>query len=294
MKKIYLLLFGAMTALTASAQQKLLYTYTIDPTTNQKTWFSEMTYNEKGLVAERHDIYYDDYSTSEEKTVFFYDDQWREVRQESYAKEYGDFEITSIKETIDYDDEGRVSAFIIYYSYDNTLEHMEPYLKYIVKKYNGVNMMDYDAYMMDDYGVNWVLYGTVRGEEDSRGEIAKLVQEIHDDEYIFTTTLSYEYDDHLWLTKETYDSYEKKRNYENTYENFYAADGTIEKRNRYQDGRFLDTQYYVWGNPAAVLSVKPSADDAITPWYDLNGRRLNSQPTKKGLYIRNGKKIIIR
>ena len=134
----------------------------------------------------------------------------------------------------------------------------------------------------------------MRGEEDSRGEIAKLVQEIHDDEHIFTTTLSYEYDDHLWLMKETYDSYEKKRNYENTYENFYAADGTIEKRNRYQDGRFLDTQYYVWGNPAAVLSVKPSADDAITPWYDLNGRRLNSQPTKKGLYIRNGKKIIIR
>lgn len=127
MKKIYLLLLGAMMALTASAQQKLLYTYTIDPTTNQKTWFSEMTYNEKGLVAERHDIYYDDYSTSEEKTVFFYDDQWREVRQESYAKEYGDFEITSIKETTDYDDEGRVSAFIIYYSYDNTLEHMEPY-----------------------------------------------------------------------------------------------------------------------------------------------------------------------
>ena len=48
------------------------------------------------------------------------------------------------------------------------------------------------------------------------------------------------------------------------------------------------------GDPAAVLSVKPSADDAITPWYDLNGRRLNSQPTKKGLYIRNGKKVIIR
>ena len=51
MKKIYLSLLGAMMAMTASAQQKLLNTYTVEPTNNQNTWFSEMTYNEKGLVA---------------------------------------------------------------------------------------------------------------------------------------------------------------------------------------------------------------------------------------------------
>ena len=294
MKKIYLSLLGAMMAMTASAQQKLLNTYTVEPTNNQNTWFSEMTYNEKGLVAERHDVFYYDDSTREEKTVFFYDDQWREMRRETYEKESGDYKITSLQETIDYDAEGRVGGFITYYSYDNTLEHMEPYMKYIVKKYNGVNMMDYDVYMLDEYGINWVFYATVRGEEDSRGEMAKLVQEIYDGEYIFTTTLSYEYDDHLWLTKETYDSYDKNRNYVNTYENFYDADGTIEKRNRYRDGQWTDTQYYVWGDPTAIQSVKPSADDITTPWYDLNGRRLNAQPTKKGLYIRNGKKIIIK
>jgi hypothetical protein len=29
-------------------------------------------------------------------------------------------------------------------------------------------------------------------------------------------------------------------------------------------------------------------------WYDLNGRRLNGQPTQKGIYINNGRKHIIK
>jgi hypothetical protein len=29
-------------------------------------------------------------------------------------------------------------------------------------------------------------------------------------------------------------------------------------------------------------------------WYDLNGRKLQSIPTKKGLYIMNGKKVVVK
>ena len=29
-------------------------------------------------------------------------------------------------------------------------------------------------------------------------------------------------------------------------------------------------------------------------WYDLNGRKLNAIPTKKGVYIMNGKKMVIK
>ena len=28
-------------------------------------------------------------------------------------------------------------------------------------------------------------------------------------------------------------------------------------------------------------------------WYDLNGRRLMEKPTKSGLYIHGGKKVVI-
>ena len=37
-----------------------------------------------------------------------------------------------------------------------------------------------------------------------------------------------------------------------------------------------------------------NAESAKGKWYDLNGRRLQSKPTKSGLYIHNGKKEIIR
>ena len=33
--------------------------------------------------------------------------------------------------------------------------------------------------------------------------------------------------------------------------------------------------------------------DNSNVWYDLNGRKLNSQP-KKGIYINNGKKIVVK
>ena len=29
-------------------------------------------------------------------------------------------------------------------------------------------------------------------------------------------------------------------------------------------------------------------------WYTLDGRKLNGKPTKKGLYIHNGKKVVIK
>ena len=59
-----------------------------------------------------------------------------------------------------------------------------------------------------------------------------------------------------------------------------------------------------------TLDGAADADDAITAidnsplsivhcplstsWYDLRGRKLNGAPTTKGVYINNGKKLVIR
>ena len=57
------------------------------------------------------------------------------------------------------------------------------------------------------------------------------------------------------------------------------------------------------GTSARVLSIigDATAIDAIghSPltidhWYDLNGRKLDEKPTKKGMYILNGKKVVVR
>ena len=41
-----------------------------------------------------------------------------------------------------------------------------------------------------------------------------------------------------------------------------------------------------------VLSVVN--EESAAAWYDLQGRRLSGQPTAKGLYIHNGKKIVVK
>lgn len=53
---------------------------------------------------------------------------------------------------------------------------------------------------------------------------------------------------------------------------------------------------YTNPTPTGIESIvstdeKPEADDC---WYDLSGRKLNGIPTQKGLYINNGKKILIK
>jgi hypothetical protein len=44
--------------------------------------------------------------------------------------------------------------------------------------------------------------------------------------------------------------------------------------------------------PSKVLSVE--SEEKTDDWYTIDGRKLSQQPTKKGLYIHNGKKTVIR
>ena len=43
-----------------------------------------------------------------------------------------------------------------------------------------------------------------------------------------------------------------------------------------------------------VASMADGIDDMSVVWYTLDGRKLNSKPTTKGLYIVNGKKVMIK
>ena len=41
--------------------------------------------------------------------------------------------------------------------------------------------------------------------------------------------------------------------------------------------------------PLSIINCQLSIGEADSSWYDLNGRQLSSRPTKRGLYINNGK-----
>ena len=42
------------------------------------------------------------------------------------------------------------------------------------------------------------------------------------------------------------------------------------------------------------ISQIENGELTIENWYDLNGRKLQAAPTKKGIYIRNGKKVVVK
>ncbi|MBR0166245.1 MAG: hypothetical protein IJQ13_05140 [Prevotella sp.] len=53
-------------------------------------------------------------------------------------------------------------------------------------------------------------------------------------------------------------------------------------------------------NTTGIEAVQTTPDPSLlrrgneAVWYDVQGRKYDSQPTKKGLYIHNGKKVVIR
>ena len=49
----------------------------------------------------------------------------------------------------------------------------------------------------------------------------------------------------------------------------------------------------VFGNTTGIESIDNS-ELTIDGWYDLNGRKLQGKPTKKGIYIHNGKKVVVK
>ena len=42
------------------------------------------------------------------------------------------------------------------------------------------------------------------------------------------------------------------------------------------------------------LNLNDNLNDNEATWYDLNGRKLNGKPAQKGIYIKNGKKVVVK
>jgi hypothetical protein len=55
--------------------------------------------------------------------------------------------------------------------------------------------------------------------------------------------------------------------------------------------RFVDTR----GEVTAIGTLNTQTGEITTDgWYTLNGTRLNGKPSKRGIYINNGRKIVIK
>jgi hypothetical protein len=50
------------------------------------------------------------------------------------------------------------------------------------------------------------------------------------------------------------------------------------------------------GETTGIREVKSEgvkSEKWADPWYSMDGRKLDGKPTKKGLYIQNGKKVVV-
>ena len=50
----------------------------------------------------------------------------------------------------------------------------------------------------------------------------------------------------------------------------------------------------VFDEATGIKNLTPTLSEGEGAWYDLNGRKLNGMPTRKGVYILNGRKVVVK
>lgn len=118
-----------------------------------------------------------------------------------------------------------------------------------------------------------------------------IVADIYDGNQTIVSTITYRLDDNERLVEETYS---KGGNI--TYEYLPGTNYLLESVETAADGYRNVCHYYYskhnYVDPTGIESIK--CDDASIPvWYDLQGRSITT-PTSKGIYIVNGKKVVVR
>ncbi len=118
-----------------------------------------------------------------------------------------------------------------------------------------------------------------------------IVADTYNGNQTIVSTITYRFDDNDRLVEETYS---KGGNI--TYEYLPGTNYLLESVETSADGYRNVCHYYYskhnYVDPTGIESIK--CDDASAPvWYDLQGRSITT-PTSKGIYIVNGKKVVVR
>lgn len=118
-----------------------------------------------------------------------------------------------------------------------------------------------------------------------------VVVDIYDGSQIIVSTITYRLDDNDRLIEEI-----NSKGGNITYEYLPGTNYLLESVETAADGYRNVCHYYYskhnYVDPTGIESIK--RNDASTPvWYDLQGRRITT-PTSKGIYIVNGKKVVVR
>ena len=295
MKKIYLTLFGAMMMTGALAQS--VEGYHLDSiyveTGGERTSKTVYEYNAAGQQAVSYDYSYT--SQVEQlvgKTENSYNDNGVQTEDKYYDYDGANWVLSSHTVYSEFNSAGLPTVAITSELNDeNPSAGLLPTTKQLFKAYYGNQPQDVELYAWT--GADWMLSATMHFDFTSWGGIDKETMTISMFGMTMTQTSTYEYDDHHMPVKLTTES-----NMMGTmvyiYINTYDSNGLPTKVVTQGVGGDLSTYYFWSPNGSANINTLEHARQMVNGFYDLNGRFYNGTPDQRGLYIVNGRKVIVR
>ena len=299
MKKSYMMLFGAMFALTASAQGQSKYFHngwrldSLVTVADDGYYMREVySYDASGLLTSIYGEEFNGEVLFTSKSVMTYNEQGMTKSQDLYRLVDGEFLLLARSEVTEYSAENGMPMVILSSSAGNTPgSELLPLTKTVITKFNGLNFAEEELYTW--LGGDWTKSGFSTAEYNDQGLIVKLVEGVSYMGYETTSETTYEYDAHGYVTKDVYNSALGIPS-TITYTNEYDANDNLSMVTLVHDEFYTKRTHYYWslGQGTAIQGIKAAGTDSR--WYDLNGRRLPARPTQKGIFIRNGKKFVNR
>ena len=230
---------------------------------------------------------------------YYYDEHDRQQKVEAYQESNGTFVVTYIEEVAAFDEATGLPSLIYAYQSNEEDPVGEPQLaqKVVVTQYHGnIGIEDMEVYSFLDG--EWQLLVTAHNDYDDEGRVAQ--------ETISAGTMKivtiYEYDEHGQMSRKEIQEIVVlptqelvASDSEMIFTNEYYDDGNIKTSAEYDNGSFIDTTYYFWGNGVTTdIRQMQSVMSSVSRYYDMNGRPLNAKPTHEGIYLHNGKKLVVK
>lgn len=311
MKKISLMLLGAMMMTTAHAQQGLgglvldsTYTATGEGIRTEKT-INE--YDGGKRLKATYSYSYADANgrpvtppVLTDKNEAEYNSKGQITQMNTYSYADGNYTLTASIEMSNYDDATGVARLTVMKSVsdENPSAGLQPMMKMEVTDISSHGVVDQTIYMWDEG--EWMEFGTVHNDYNADGTKAKETESMYDG--MMTTVTTYQYDSNKNVTRQETSTVMMGQDFGTvvtTFDNEYYADGNLKKVTQTDDERGTSSLCYFWGDGKAKggdLTAIISHSSILIPHssfpYDLQGRTV-SNPSK-GIFIVNGRKVIMK
>ena len=309
MKKIFLMLFGAMSALCSFAQAGVAG-YQVDcmitEIKGERVTKTTYEYNSAGLItAEYSYTYMSALGGSQEepkligRNLYFYNEDGKPTHNESYDYEDGQYVLTGSSKVTNYNEEnGQPCETIVYEKdKDGSSEELQPVRRVVVHKFH--NFCDEDEETYELQNGEWVLVMTNHYEFDEWDNKIKAIAQALMEGMEVNMEMNWTYDSHHNVTSSTTDM---------TVDGMQMPTSTINYTNEYDDNGCLVKQvtitesqddmitYYYWSPVSTGIRNLRGGDDMRNGnnVYDLLGRKVNAQTLSKGVYVVGGRKVVVK